>query len=88
MVDVPTTSDVSDAGMSGLKVGGAASIGGALGRGILGPGLGTALGGTLAGAAVGGGDGDMAAALAVERGMNELFAGGGGGSSRQNERVM
>jgi len=87
MVDVPTTSDVSDAGMSGLKVGGAASIGGALGRGVLGPGIGTALGGTVAAAALGGSEGDTAAALAIERGMNELFA-GGGGSSGGSEQVM
>jgi len=92
MATVPTTSDVSDGGMSGLKVGGAASIGGVLGRGILGPGLGTALGGTVAAAALdSNSDRDMAAALAVNQGMQELFAGGGGGdgsSSRGNERVM
>jgi hypothetical protein len=61
MVSVPTTSDVSDAGMSAVKIGGASSVGQAVGRGVLGPGFGTALGGVLAGAALDGADGDMAA---------------------------
>jgi hypothetical protein len=88
MASIPTTDDATDAGMTGLKAGGAASIGQTLGRGILGPGLGTALGGTVAAAAMSGDARDMVATLSVERGMNELFAGGGGGGSRGNERVM
>ena len=89
MVSVPTGSDVSDAGMSGLKTGGTASIGQTLGRSILGPGIGTALGGTVAAASVDGANRDMAAALSVERGMNELFGGMASSSGgRSNERVM
>lgn len=89
MASVPTGDDVKDAGMSAVKVGGAASVGGAVGRGVLGPGFGTALGGVLAGAALDGADGDMAATLAVERGMNELFAGAAsGGGGGDNGQVM
>lgn len=85
MVDVPTTNDVSDTGMGGLKTGGAAGLGELVGRSILGPGIGTAAGGVLAGSMLSGSSRDMVAALAVERGTNELFAGGSGGGSSRRE---
>lgn len=81
MVDVPTTDDATDTAMSGLKTGGAAGLGQTIGRSILGPGIGTAAGGVLAGSMFGGSERDMIAALGVERGVNELMAGGGGGGS-------
>jgi len=81
MVDVPTTNDVTDSGMTGLKAGGAAGLGEMIGQSILGPGVGTAAGGILAGSMLGGSERDTVAAISVERGFNELFSGGSGGSS-------
>jgi hypothetical protein len=90
MVDVPTTEGVRDAGMTGVINGLAGGVGAALGRGILGPGIGTAAGGVTAAAMLDGNDRDIVATYAVMDGMEELFSGasasGGGGGT--NERVM
>lgn len=87
MVDVPTTSDVTDAASGGAVNGLAAGLGQSVGRGTLGPGIGTAAGGILAASMLNGSDRDMVATLSIERATNELLAGamsGGGGSSGGN----
>lgn len=84
MVDVPTTNDMTNSGMDGLKTGGAAGLGQLVGRSILGRGVGTAAGGVLAGAMLDGRQRETVAALGVERGMNEVFAGASGNQSGGN----
>lgn len=77
MPDVPTADDAKDAGMTGLMTGGGTAVGEIAGRSILGAGLGTTVGGVLAASTMSGQSRDTAAALAVERGANELIAGAG-----------
>lgn len=80
MVSVPSQSSLKDAGGSGVKVGGLSGISQAVGARMLGPGVGTAAGGIVGASAMSGGARDRAAERAVERGVVELFARGGGGS--------
>jgi len=82
--EVPTKDDVKDTAVSGGISGTGLALGETVGRGILGPGLGTAAGGVLAASAMDDGK-DMAAMVAVERGMTELFA-RAGGSSRAGQQ--
>lgn len=70
---MPGTSDATDAGKTGALEGGAVGIGEALGRTLLGPGLGTAAGGIAVAAAQSGGSRDRMAAIAIERAVNEVF---------------
>lgn len=88
MVSVPTTDDLTGAASDGAVPAAAASLGGTVGRSVLGPGIGTSLGAVLGAAALDDGDAQMmAATIGLERGMTELFAGGmGGGSSGGNSR--
>lgn len=70
---VPGTSDATDAGKTGVLEGGAVGVGEALGRALLGPGLGTAAGGIAAAAAQSGSSRDRMAAIAIERAVNEVM---------------
>jgi hypothetical protein len=78
-----------DAAKTGGINGTVLALGESLGRGVLGPGLGTAAGGVVSASALSGADRDTAALVAVERGMSELFGGAmasgndGGGSRRR-----
>jgi hypothetical protein len=80
-VSVPTSNQVVSTAKTGGVNGTAVALGETVGRGVLGPGLGTAAGGIVAASSLDGNARDMAATVAVERGMSELFAGamGGGG---------
>lgn len=71
------------AGKSGGVNGTVLALGETLGRGVLGRGIGTAAGGIVAASALDGMDRDAASMIAVERGMNELFLGGGSGGNQQ-----
>lgn len=81
MPDVPTTNDVKGAAKDGAVAGGGVAIGEAVGRSVLGPGVGTAAGGILAASTMSGNSREMASILAVERGATELLGGMGGGDS-------
>ena len=72
---VPTGDSMKDAGMTGVVDGGTLALGEILGRGVLGPGLGTTAGGIVAAAAEEGTTGDTMAMIAVERGAQELLGG-------------
>jgi hypothetical protein len=88
MVDVPTTSDLTDAATGGAKNGLASGLGQSLGRSVLGPGLGTAAGGITAAAMLDGQDRMIVSTLAVESAIRELTAGGmSGGDSGGSTRL-
>lgn len=69
----PGVSDGTDAGKTGVMEGGAVGVGEALGRALLGPGLGTAAGGIAVAAANSGASRDRMAAIAIERAVNEVL---------------
>jgi hypothetical protein len=82
--DVPTTNDLKNSVTDGAVPGTALALGETVGRGVLGPGLGTALGGVAAASTQSGDDRTTMSVIAFERGMSELFAGAGsGGGNRQ-----
>lgn len=75
MPSVPTKNSVTGSAKNGGMNGLAAGLGETVGRSVLGPGIGTAAGGILAGSMMSGNDRTLVSTLAVERGVNELFAG-------------
>lgn len=81
MPDVPTKSTITTAATNGGMNGLAAGLGQTVGRGVLGPGIGTAAGGILSASMLDGNDRDMVATISVERAMNELFSGATASSS-------
>lgn len=83
MPDVPTKSTLTTAAKNGGMNGLASGLGKTLGRGVLGPGIGTMAGGIAAASMLDGNDRDMVATLAVDQGISELFAAGGGGGRTQ-----
>lgn len=82
MVDVPTKDSLVDTAKTGGMSGTAVALGSTVGRSVIGSGIGTAAGGVIAASALDGSQRDVAATIAVERGMTELLAGGGSGGSR------
>ena len=89
MPNVPTKSTLKDAATTGGMNGLASGVGRMAGRSVLGPGLGTAVGGVGAAAALDGTDRDMVATIAVDRAVDELFAGASSsGSSGGGRRRM
>jgi hypothetical protein len=79
MPDVPTKSSLKTSAKNGGVNGLASGIGKTLGRGILGPGIGTAAGGIAAASMLDGNDRDIVATMAVDQAVGELFMSGSGG---------
>lgn len=81
MPSVPTKSGLVKSTKTGGMTGGAAALGKNLGRGVLGPGLGTVAGGMVAAASMKGDSRKYIAASSMEDGIAELlFRGSGGGT--------
>ena len=89
MVEVPTTDDVKDSGMSGVTGGIPAGAGALVGKSILGPGIGTAAGGIAGASFTNGNTRVRTAETAVILGLAELGGGlgGSGGSSDSRGRM-
>lgn len=83
MVDVPTKDSVVDTAKTGAVNGTAVALGSTVGRSVIGRGIGTAAGGVAAASALDGQARDMAATIAVERGMTELLSGGSSSGNSQ-----
>lgn len=73
---VPSKDSTMKAAKSGGMNGGLLGAGEAIGRGIIGRGVGTAAGGILAAASESGQTRDTMALVAVERAMDEVLGGG------------
>lgn len=75
---VPSKSDGKDSAVTGIKGGGALALGEAVGRAVLGRGVGTAAGGITAAAANDDAtERTVQTIIAVERAANELMRGSG-----------
>lgn len=84
--DVPTTTSLKSSATDGAVPGGALALGETLGRGTFGAGVGTALGGIVAASTQSSEDRRVMSIMAVERGMNELLVGGGGGRNTRRDQ--
>lgn len=84
---LPDKNSGMEAGKTGAVNGGPLAIGEALGRSVLGRGLGTAIGGIAVASAADGDQRDVMATIAVERGVSELMATPSGSSQTSRGRM-
>lgn len=88
MPSVPTTGGVKSAAKTGIINGAAGAFAGNIGRGVLGPGVGTGAGYILGASMLEGQDRRVVATLGVDRAVNEIMGSSVSQTSNGNGGVM